>query len=436
MNFKLRKFWFLWLLLSLSLSATAYQPQFADEARSVPLRWKTNVIPIAVSTSFTKSQPNIKDSEEINEAIKRSLEAWEKVADIKFQIIWTDKQSVSSAGKNGDGVTLLTIAQTPENLLLFSGDGIETAARTRMFFNRRGIITEADIVLNPYAQFSTDGAIGTFDLQATITHEIGHLLGLEHSAVIGSTMFGHQSKNGIYSLPNFNPRTLADDDIAGIRGIYGANADAENCCGAITGKLSPAKEKPAGNYQIWLEEFETGRVIAGVLSNADGKFGLSGLPEGKYRVFAQPAENEQLSAVELENIEISKNKTNIFNRTFEQNAKNFDFQLIGFNGQISNVGVPVNRGKSYLIYLAGKNLNLENMEIQTNSPFLKTNSKTLLKQEFGSEFSVYTIEINADAETPAGEYSLFIRSANGTLDQIIGGILVDDFINPWVHRVF
>src|SRR5687767_1374757 len=207
------------LLMSFTYSSTAYTLQFTDETQSVRLRWSKNVIPIALSSSLTKNL-NIKSESDVLGAIRRSLETWEKVADIKFQIVWTDEQSVSAAGKQGDGISLITIGQTPENLILFGGDTVETAARTRIFFNRRGAITEADIVLNPYSQFSTDGTTGMFDLEATLTHEIGHLLGLEHSAIIGATMYEHQGKNGVYSLPNTIARSLAEDDIAGIRAIY------------------------------------------------------------------------------------------------------------------------------------------------------------------------------------------------------------------------
>ncbi|MBA3784459.1 MAG: matrixin family metalloprotease, partial [Acidobacteria bacterium] len=265
----------------------AYATQFADEGETRRLHWKTNLIPIAFSTTLTRQNPYINPASDVLGAVEKSLETWEKAANIKFQVSWTDKQTISPSGKSGDGVSLITIAQTPENLLLFGSDAEEVSARTRIFFNRKGFITEADIILNPYEQFSTDGSIGTFDLQATLTHEIGHLLGLEHSTVTGATMHDYQAKNGVYNLSSFSPRTLGEDDLTGIRALYGAATSDEECCGTIIGNLTLSNGKAAKDFQVWAEDAKSGRVIAGVTSNTSGNFRIEGLHGGQYKIYTQ-----------------------------------------------------------------------------------------------------------------------------------------------------
>ncbi len=120
----------LWLS-SLFFQAQAYTTQFADEGETARLHWKTSLIPVAFSTSLTRQNPYIKPDSDVLGAIERSLKTWEKAADINFQVSWTDKQTISPSGKSGDGTSLITIAQTPENLLLFGNNAKEVSARTR-----------------------------------------------------------------------------------------------------------------------------------------------------------------------------------------------------------------------------------------------------------------------------------------------------------------
>jgi matrixin/putative peptidoglycan binding protein/hydrophobic W protein len=58
---------------------------------------------------------------------------------------------------------------------------------------------------------------GVFDTETVALHEIGHLLGLEHSNVAGAVM------NPFYAGPR---RALAQDDINGIRTLYGRRGPA------------------------------------------------------------------------------------------------------------------------------------------------------------------------------------------------------------------
>jgi hypothetical protein len=322
----------------------AYEPQFADNAGRVPLRWKNGVVTLALSNSL-KQAANIKAGSDIPGAIDRSLKTWESAANIKFNTIWTDRQSISAAEGKGDGVSLLTIASTPENVAPFSGSGAELAGRTRIFYTKRGLVTEADIVLNPFQQFSTDGTIGTYDLQATITHEIGHLLGLEHSSVLGATMHPQQGRNGTFSLPGFSPRTLAEDDRVGIRSLYGTKT--ENCCGTISGTLSSPGGKPLANLNVWIED-PSGRIIANAITSASGALNIAGLRAGRYSVLAQ---SEKSSVAEIGEVVVENGATASLNRTLNLPGKTFDLRLVGFNSQLSTIAVPLNAGRSYLIFL-------------------------------------------------------------------------------------
>ncbi len=419
------------MLSSFSRSTMAYTTQFADGGETKRLHWKGGVIPIALSTSLTKQNLNIKADSDVLGAVRRSLETWEKVANIKFEVTTSDNQSISPSGKSGDGVSLITIAQTTDNLMLFGSDSEAVSARTRIFYNGKGLITEADIVLNPYQQFSSDGSIGTFDLEATLTHEIGHLLGLEHSTIIGATMHAHQGKNGIYNLPGYSSRTLAEDDISGIRALYGAEISNKDCCGTISGKILTANSEGQKNYQVWAENSETGQVAAGVLTNSEGNYLIEGLSNGDYKLYAQDFSGKKNAAEEIEEITLARGKNLNLVNIIKNAAKDFDVQYIGFNGQLSELAVPVNSGNSYIIYIGGKNLDVKNIEIKFNSPYFTATPNTISKLDYGSELSVVSFEVKVIPGTPPGEYSFYVKNKDDKIDYIVGGLTVESFVNPW-----
>jgi len=438
LRFKSLQFIAFWLVL-FAVSAAASTPRFADETRTERLRWKNPVIRIALSTSLTKQNYNFTPDTDVREAIKRSLETWEKVANVKFQTFWTDKQSVSPAGTAGDGISLITIGQTNENVALFGDDWNEVSAQTRTFFNRRGFITEADIVLNPFQQFSTDGSFGRFDFESTLTHEIGHLLGLEHSFVLGATMYVHQAKNGVYSLPAFSQRTLAEDDITGIRALYGSKENDGECCGEIRGKLIFPKGEVIQNSQVWAEEILSGRVVSGVLSNSDGDFRFDGLKKGDYRIYAQrmiaDAENsfaaEQIGIVSVEN-----GKTSELIKKIQSNKTPFNLQFTGFNGQISDIAVPVNGGKSYIIYIGGKKLDAEQIEMSFNSPYISVVPESGILYDYGEDISVMSFEVKIAKNTPLGEYGFFVGTSDESVSCLAGSLTIEEFENNWIYRFF
>lgn len=422
------------LILSTVGSGLAFSVSFSSGPAPVALRWRAaKAIPISVSPSLVSESPNIKSDSDVSGAIQRSLESWEKVADIKFRRVDTEKQSVSPAGIAGDGVSLITIAQTPENTLLFAKDPERAAATTRIFYNGRGLITEADIALNPYQQFSTDGTPGTFDLESTLTHEIGHLLGLDHSLLPGSTMHLNYGKNGTFGIQNFAARTLSAEDIAAARAIYGSPIDETECCGSISGKLAWADGKPARNIRIWIED-EFGRVNGEAFIADDGTFRFAGLNPGEYVAFADaPGDAASSQPVqEVGKVIVEYGATATLNAQIERVAVEPFLSHLGLNGELSDLAIPLTAGRTHRIYLGGRNLDHKRTAIRFSSPYLDVISQSAAAHDYGADVSVISFEVRVRPQTPAGEYTIFASLENGMQIAVPGGLTVEGTQNSTI----
>src|SRR5712692_5340348 len=245
------------LMLGASLPASAYSVHYHDASGIVARRWLANPIIVAFSRSLYSPPPNIKVGSDVIGAAQRALQHWAAAANIQF--LETSSSATSISPQNaGDGVNLITVST--DNVAAFGSS--DSPGRTRVFYDSGGAIVEADIALNPAETFSSDGTAGTYDLEATFTHEVGHLLGLEHSAVIGATMQPRQAKNGLYGLPALTQRTLSADDRAGVRSLYGPRTGT----GSIAGKLIAnglAQTQTVFGGHVFAEDIATGKVFAG-----------------------------------------------------------------------------------------------------------------------------------------------------------------------------
>ncbi len=83
-------------------------------------------------------------------------------------------------------------------------------------------IIEADIAFNvKHTAFTIVGATpesARFDVQNTMTHELGHALGLAHNDLPATVMYPSGTPGDV------SKRALADDDIQGLQYLYGAAA--------------------------------------------------------------------------------------------------------------------------------------------------------------------------------------------------------------------
>lgn len=439
---------------------SAYSFQYAGTTRPVPLRWATRTIPVALSSSLLEQQPNIKTGSDVLGAVRRGLARWAEAAGVEFTETVVKDDSISPATGTGDGRSLITVALTAENLTAFAGASNEMPARTRVFFNRAGTITEADIALNPYQQFSTDGTVGTYDLESAITHELGHLLGLEHSNVIGSTMQPRQGRNGLYSMPATATRTLSEDDRAGVRALYGAS-NLFRTTGSITGVISRPNGQPVFGASVWAEDAETGRFIAAYTTESDGSYELVGLTPGRYRLFAEgldgPIAAQELATQRGPYAKLNQVQAPLFQarelgeRTVEAGGHQelggivatarpaMNPYLVGFNSQLSTVPIPLTPGRSYRVFLGGDGLDPAGLApggVSVDSPYLTVDQSTIAEQQFGNKLTVITFDITIAANAPEGEYSLRIQNRAGETAFLAAGLTIDGTVNPWPIYTF
>jgi hypothetical protein len=168
------------------------------------------------------------------------------------------------------------------------------------------------------AALSTPAGQGAYDLESLLTHELGHWMGLGHSAVIRAMMFPYAPPPGQYlgTRPSVGApdAPLSDDDRAGIRSLYPDPEDDVNV-GTLSGQILPANpfalamQPPvaAGSFvtgivgaHVVAVNTSTGSVVAGALSGWscasptssprwDGTFTIQRLPVGEsYMLYAEP----------------------------------------------------------------------------------------------------------------------------------------------------
>ncbi|MDX6709675.1 MAG: hypothetical protein QOH96_691 [Blastocatellia bacterium] len=445
------------MLLSLGSPAQLETIDFSgiDPGRQTAhkIKWPKRTIEVAFSASLGSPGPNIKPGSDVIGAARRALARWSSMANIT--LVETNSSAVSiSSASGGDGTSLLTIADTPENEELFNIGS--TTGRTRVFYDpETGVIAEADICLNPHPrspdgtalQFSTDGSPNTYDLEATFVHEIGHLLGLDHSDVLASTMQAHQALNGTYGLTAFTGRTLSEDDRQHVRSLYGPGQHSARIEGRLVDNSSIGTTIPLGSVGVWAETASSGRVMASDVTTEDGSYQLEGLPPGQYRLFAESRNTDgSLSEVstaasaagsqrrfrsfELANQVVVRPdtiKTVNYNLVPPQNSlPALNPRLIGINGELSNTTVPLETGKRAKIYLGGEGIDqVPGTSISVSSPFFVVDPSSLAREQFATPFPVISFDVTVAANAPFGDYSIRVQSNSGETAYVPGAITID-----------
>jgi len=391
-----------------------------DSRKARLLRWRKGPIKIALSTSLTGPNSSIKPESDVRGALVRSLNRWEEAADVEFDLLFSDLLAISPGGKAGDGVSLITIAPATENLLAFSKKHQNASALTRVFFDERDRITEADIALNPNQQFSSDLTFDTYDLESVFTHEIGHLLGLEHTYMGSSVMFDGVPKNGFLEAAGLS-RELSSEDVTNLRSLYGGKNDAD-CCGTIRIRASAADRKNSVEI-FWVQDAATGALIQSRLAAAGNAVNFSGLSSGRYEIYSQP--KGSFSSVPHGSVSLNGTDVEIPTKSPMRKPAQFDIQFLGTGGQVSKRGVRLAGGQTYRVLVAGRNLDRQPLQFATTSSLIQITRSISETQQFESDLTAVVLNLEVDRAIKPGQYSLYAESPSGQRIYIVGAITID-----------
>ncbi len=168
-----------------------------------------------------------------------------------------------------------------------------------------GNIIESDVFFNSIFTWSTSptGDASRFDLRSVATHEIGHFLGLGHSAIgetevrpeggrrvlgSGAVMFPISLGRGVVA-----DRTLQPDDIAGVSDLYPDN-DFQSDTGVISGRVRMSGAGVKGAHVVAFNP-QSGTLI-GNFSSADGTFRIGGLAPGPHVIRVEPLDDADIDS--------------------------------------------------------------------------------------------------------------------------------------------
>jgi hypothetical protein len=162
-----------------------------------------------------------------------------------------------------------------------------------------GAIVESDVFFNTTFDWSTSGAANAFDLQSIATHEIGHFLGLGHSALGETELIAGGGRRVIaarsvmfpiaFGRGNITDRTLTPDDVAGVSSTYPVGSFTRDT-GTLVGRVRIGGRGVFGAH-VAAFNLRSGDLVGGFSLNREGEFAIGGLAPGLYAVRVEPLDD-------------------------------------------------------------------------------------------------------------------------------------------------
>jgi hypothetical protein len=210
-------------------------------------------------------------------AIQNAIAAWNEVGGTTAHM----REVISSVQRSRtdwESNDLHMILFDEDNSSGFFPEGSATVAVTPIWFYSSGRISDADVLFNGAGfEFTTSAEAGRFDVQDVATHELGHLLGLDHSGWAGASMYPYVDESVTLH------RSLSLDEVGGLRHAY-PSASFAKIKGSVVREQGGSPVKGA---HVVVRSSD-GRPARSILTNTSGAFTLYGLDPGDYSLYVDP----------------------------------------------------------------------------------------------------------------------------------------------------
>lgn len=256
------------LALALSVPAFAATPMTYDiNGQPTAIEWAPTAFPLSyeIEQRLQASYPDMPGR------IDGAFGAWASIpeANVQFQ----PRGVVSPMSKTQDGKIGVSLAED-----LFRDQG--ALAMTTYTFDATGRFIDADIQIDPSLM------TGNYNIDTALRHEVGHVLGLDHSGVLSAVMYP-------FVTTGDTPIAFDTDDriiIAATYPKHDPTLQGATLQGRVLGDHGGifAAQVVAVNAH--------GHPVSTALTSSSGEFTLVGIPKGRYRIYAEPLDGPVIPA--------------------------------------------------------------------------------------------------------------------------------------------